>query len=179
MKKFIIALLVAAMCPVLTFAQQSAAKRQNNNVSQFYWGPKVGLNSQNESLMVGGVVRADDIYDKFGASLDVLHVIRNNNINGWSLNLDANYMFELKEAGFINIYPLAGLSLTTWKVFTKTEGINKEVSYKDTRLGLNLGGGMNVKLNNTQRLNFEAKYNFTNGYSCFTFAVGWLFMADF
>ena len=62
-------------------------------------------------------------------------------------NLNVHYLFDV--AKDLKVYPLAGLVLAHWK---------QEGWKADNKLGVNLGGGVELNLAETWAINFEAKY---------------------
>lgn len=65
------------------------------------------------------------------------------------LNANVHYVFPLAQV--VNVYPMAGLNVAfaSWDI----AGVDNQ-----TRLGLNLGGGFDIKLGSSVKLILEAKY---------------------
>ncbi|MEQ9229134.1 MAG: outer membrane beta-barrel protein [Cyclobacteriaceae bacterium] len=64
-----------------------------------------------------------------------------------SFNVDGRYYFD-------QFYGLAGISFAS---YTGTDGNGDSLTLTET--GLNLGGGMNIPINDSMDLNLQAKYN--------------------
>ena len=86
---------------------------------------------------VRGVAQFDYFFKKDGISL-------------WNVNVNAEYLFRIPNSSVI-IYPLAGVNVLGW---------NGEGS--DSKLGLNLGAGVEIPLNSS--LGFKAEYNYKTQY---------------
>jgi opacity protein-like surface antigen len=74
----------------------------------------------------------------------------------WDLSANAHWLFPV--APKITIYPLAGLSLLGTSSSVQMSGLNYNSNNSDSDLGLNLGGGIDIKLVGGLMLNGEMKY---------------------
>ena len=97
-------------------------------------GANVGYEFMNN---VRGVAQFDYFFKKSGVS-------------AWNVGVHAEYLFRIPSSPVI-IYPLAGLNVLGW---------SGESS--DSKLGLNIGAGIEVPLNSS--LGFKAEYNYKTQY---------------
>ena len=74
-------------------------------------------------------------------------------VNLWDLSFNVHYLFAVSE--IITMYPLAGLSVLGLSQNVSVAGISANTS--DTELFLNLGGGMDIKLNYHLSINLEPR----------------------
>lgn len=112
--------------------------------------------------------------DAFRASLSGNYYFKHAGVNAFDVNLEANYLFGLNEK--VRVYPLAGLVLGVWHA----DGVN--VSYgdmelgvdgqTDSKLGANLGAGIDYLMNDHWGLNGEVKYQIISHASQVVFSVG-------
>lgn len=91
------------------------------------------------------------------ASFDYLFA--NDDHWAWNINADVHYLFPQRSK--FTLYPLAGVT------FYHTRGYSK--------LGLNLGGGVDYSLNNKVKLNFEPKFQLLGHYNQVVLSFGVLF----
>ncbi|MGC1244295.1 MAG: hypothetical protein WA874_22080 [Chryseosolibacter sp.] len=85
----------------------------------------------------------------------------------WELNTNLNYYVIRGEVGYL--YGLAGVNYTHFKIRTRTATL--DVIEKDGNVGLNLGAGTMVRINDLILPFAEAKYT-AGGYSQFTLIFG-------
>ncbi len=170
MKKFILTLCIA-MSSVGAFDQKAAIAVGANlsygtELSSFGFGVK------------GQYGFTDEI--RFEASFD--HFTEHNNLKMWDLNLNAHYLFPVEEK--IKVYPLAGITYTNWIVSTTvpTASIDpntgaliegyEPTENSDTKLGVNLGAGVQYELTKQLNLTFEAKYQLVSDVNQTVFSAG-------
>ena len=77
----------------------------------------------------------------------------------WNINTDVHYLFP--QSSKFTFYPLAGLT------FYHT------VNY--SKLGINLGGGVDYSINKNMKLNFEPKFQLIGHYNQVVLSFGVLF----
>ena len=81
-------------------------------------------------------------------------------VSGWDFYIDAHVLISL--AGRIKLYPLAGLGILgyneNYPIITDEWGFTYGGKSSSTRLGYNLGGGMDYKI--TDKLIFNIEYNY-------------------
>lgn len=98
----------------------------------------IGANIGYEFIQnVRGVAQFDYFFKKDGVSL-------------WNVNVNAEYLFRIPNSSII-IYPLAGVNVLGWSGDSS-----------DSKLGLNLGAGVEIPLNSS--LGFKAEYNYKTQY---------------
>lgn len=139
MKKFLM------IVSVMMFSMASFAQMGRTTVSAHFDymidSPKnagLGVNVGYEFLQnVRGVAQFDYFFKKDGVS-------------AWNVNVNAEYLFRIPNSSVI-IYPLAGLNVLGW---------SGESS--DSKLGLNLGAGVEVPLSSS--VGFKAEYNYKTQY---------------
>ena len=71
--------------------------------------------------------------------------------SGWNANVNVEYLFRIPNST-VTLYPLAGLNVFGWSV----AGAN------DSKLGLNLGAGVEVPISSAVK--FKAEYNYKTQY---------------
>ena len=97
-------------------------------------GANVGYEFMNN---VSGVGQFDYFFKKDGVS-------------AWNVNANVEYLFRIPNSTVI-LYPLAGLNVLGWTGDTS-----------DSKLGLNIGAGIEVPLNSN--LGFKVEYNYKTQY---------------
>ena len=80
----------------------------------------------------------------------------------WDINLNAQYLIHVADK--MNIYPIVGPSIMTYK----TNGLT---SYH-TRFGVNIGAGWEYELNDEIKVNFDFKYQYLKDIDRPVFAIG-------
>lgn len=104
-----------------------------------------------------------EITEKWEGALAFTHIFEKDYIKWNVLDLDGHYVFyEHNEK--LNVYGLAGLSFTFWKVTIPGMDFGggfstPEMTDNGTEVGLNLGVGANYKL--TDKLNLAPEMRFT------------------
>jgi Opacity protein and related surface antigens len=145
---------VATLFITLSVFAQKDAKSVNFSLN---YGTEI------ESVGIGGQFTYN-LSERFRVAPDFTYFLENNNWKEWDLNLNAHYLFPLNDSK-ITIYPIAGFILTHWSFDDGTEaGSNKPTSLSATKVGFNLGGGMQYAFSNTFFFRGELKYNSTSEY---------------
>lgn len=117
----------------------------------------------NVGLTLNGTYKLTSFWE---GSVAFTHVFKNNYSTWNILDLDAHYIFYDNESK-LNVYGLAGLGLTFWKV--KTDAIIvpgysiPEQTVSGTEVGLNVGVGMNYKISDRLNLAPEIRYTIMDG----------------
>lgn len=104
----------------------------------------------------------------------------------WDINLNAHYLFHLSDK--LNVYPLAGLTYTNWKMagydidMGDFEGIGSDwgdyvedstdESSKSGKFGVNLGAGIEYGLTSNLSIGFEVKYQLIADFNQAVFGIG-------
>ena len=152
MKKF---LMMACMMLFSTamFAQQGA----------MYLGGNLNYATDYENFGIGAKAQYEFIQNlRAEASAD--YFFKKNDVSMWDINANMHYLFRISDK--FAVYPLAGLNLAFF---------NHDIP---TRLGVNLGGGLEYYVASNVKIGGEAKYIVSdNGYSRFgaNFGVTFLF----
>ncbi len=84
----------------------------------------------------------------------------------WDVNVNAQYLIHLGDNA--NVYPIIGPSLMTYK----TDGITGF----HTRFGVNLGAGIEYRLNEQIKVNFDFKYQYLKDIDRPVIAIGAAYM---
>lgn len=82
---------------------------------------------------------------------EVGYVIRNQNKSAFEIALDIHAPFRVGRG--VGVYPLAGVTVNQWNY---SESLEKE---KKTRVGLDLGGGLDLYMTSNLKINFQFKYS--------------------
>ncbi|MBP5799229.1 MAG: porin family protein [Prevotella sp.] len=93
------------------------------------------------------------------------YFLKKDHVSFWNVDVNAEYLFRLGDSGF-TIYPLAGIALLGSKVDSDYGGAS------DSKLGLNLGAGVEYQI--SSNLALKAEYNYKtqwNGSSYLKFGV--------
>jgi opacity protein-like surface antigen len=162
--KFIISLslIVASL-----FAAQSAMASDHEKT----FGVKTGYVSRNQSA-VAGLFFQYSFTDHFRISPEVNVAFRSEQRDGFLFDVNAH--FPLKKSGIAEYYPLAGLNYSSWSLHSTyaDEIQSKDVTNRTSRLGINLGGGMNLKMSSTLSVKIEVAYTMVQSNSAFRATVG-------
>lgn len=152
---------------VLMFVPQHASASDHEKT----FGVKTGYISRNQSAEAGLFFQYS-FTDHFRLAPEVNLAFRNQNKDAFIV--DVNCHVPLAQSGLAEFYPLAGLNYSSWSQHqTFYEQIeSKDVSKRTTRFGLNLGGGMDLKINSTLKLKLEAIYTMVEANSAFRATVG-------
>ena len=120
-----------------------------------------------------GVFGQYEFIDQWRGALSANYYLEQNDISSWDVSANVHYVYPLP-SGF-NVYPLAGLCFDY--VHSNVHYINFEgkiQSYTRTtsRIGLNIGGGVEYRLNSSLKVNGELKYQFVKGYNRPVISIG-------
>lgn len=117
------------------------------------------------------------ITDEIRLAPNFNYFIKKDGLSGLEFNADAHYLFEV--APEFKIYPLAGLTCTSWRfswgdAFKGLEEYGIEVdktSSTTTKFGINLGGGLVYSLSDNIDLGVEAKYSLVSDFDQMVFGI--------
>ena len=104
-----------------------------------------------------GVNMGYELIDNLRGVAEFNYFLKKDNVSYWNVELNAEYLFKF---GSLAVYPLAGVDLLGWKVDYMGQSTN------DSKLGLNLGAGVEYQL--SPSLALKAEYNYKtqhDGYS--------------
>lgn len=111
-----------------------------------------------------------NITDNIRLEPSINYFFKNEGVEQYDINANAHYLFPL--ASNIRIYPLAGLTFARWNFEYKIEGFSTDVS----RLGVNLGGGVEMDITDNLLINCELKYQYVSDFEQAIFNVGIAYM---
>ncbi len=164
--KSIIIVIVAAMALALPLSATSGEKTV---------GLRAGYNTRGETA-VAGVMFQYRFSDHFRLSPNIDYYFRHNGVDGLSFDVNAHFPLSIAKNGRFNCYPLAGVNFTSWD-YHFIDDNNDDISNRETRLGLNVGAGLEYYATPTLKLSFEAKASILKQYSSGTFnlSIGYVF----
>lgn len=138
-------------------------------------GLRGGYNTRAEAP-VAGLFFQYRFSEHFGVSPNVDYYFRHEGTDALSVNINAHAPFRLSGAGKFAVYPLGGVNYTSWN-YHDDNAAHNDASSRVSRLGLNLGGGLEFKASPTLKLSFEAKSTLIKEYSSgtFTLSIGYVF----
>ena len=128
-------------------------------------GVHLSYGTEIESFGIG-VKYQYNITDNIRLEPSMNYFFENNGVDMFDLNANAHYLFPM--ASNIRVYPLAGLTFASWDAGKGVDNI--------TRLGVNLGGGVEFDIADNLMLNFELKYQFVSDLDQAVFNVGIAYM---
>ncbi len=154
--------LVAAFAMVSAFAS-----------AQFAVGVHTLYGTDVSNLGIG--VRARyDINEQFRLDGNFNYYFKKNNVEFWDINANLHYLFNITDR--FDVYPLGGLGVVSAKSSYeyKNPVTNRweTISNSDTKLGFNLGGGVDFALTDDLYLNGEVKYQIVSGYNQAVMSAG-------
>ena len=114
-------------------------------------GVHLSYGTEIESFGIG-VKYQYNITDNIRLEPSMNYFFENNGVDMFDLNANAHYLFPM--ASNIRVYPLAGLTFSSWDAGKGIDNV--------TRLGVNLGGGAEFDIADNLMLNFELKYQFVS-----------------
>ena len=92
-----------------------------------------------------------EVIDNVRGVAEFNYFLKKDHVSAWNVDVNAEYLFRAGEA--FTIYPLAGISLLGW---------SWEGGGSDSKLGLNLGAGVEYQL--SSNLALKAEYNYKTQY---------------
>ena len=128
-------------------------------------GVHLSYGTEIESFGIG-VKYQYNITDNIRLEPSMNYFFENNGVDMFDLNANAHYLFPM--ASNIRVYPLAGLTFSSWDAGKGIDNV--------TRLGVNLGGGAEFDIADNLMLNFELKYQFVSDLDQAVFIVGIAYM---
>lgn len=135
------------------------------------FGVKTGYVSRNQSA-IAGLFFQYQFTEKFRLAPEMSVAFRNDHRDAFLL--DVNCHFPLAEAGLAEFYPYVGLDYSSWSFHSSiADDIkSKDVTNRTARFGLNVGGGMALKLSQTLTVKLEAGYTAVKSNSAFRATIG-------
>jgi outer membrane protein X len=162
MKKIILILVMAAA----TLMAQAESGEWNVG-GQVVYGTKA------ETAGIGLHVK-NCLTDAFRASLSSNYYFKHAGVSAFDVNLEANYLFDVGEK--VRVYPLAGVVIGIWHadgIDVSYGGMNFGVDGQtESKVGANLGGGIDYLVSDHFGLNAEVKYQIISHASQVVFGIG-------
>ncbi|MCC8038936.1 MAG: porin family protein [Bacteroidales bacterium] len=136
-------------------------------------GVRGGWNTRNHSPMAG-IFFQYQFSEHFRLSPNIDYIFEHHDQDGAAVNINAHFPFIVSQNQKWCLYPLAGLTYSTWsrKHVHDTLDDTNDVTTRDSRIGLNLGGGIELRCTESLKLNFEAKAALVKRYSTGAFNIG-------
>lgn len=121
-------------------------------------GIQAGYVSYNESALAG-IEFSYRFSRNFRLAPSANYAFRHNGTDALMVNLNAQIPVPLSHGW--ELFPYAGINYSSWNFHTQSAaGSDFDVTTRDTRFGLNLGGGIGVSVTPTLRLAVTADYVF-------------------
>ena len=152
---------VFIVCFVAMVTQGFAQKKLPGEKGVSSVGGIIGYAIESEKAVIGVDYRYN-IADKVRLAPSVLYTVKNDNMDSWYFNADIHYLARVTNK--LTLYPLGGLGVSVWRreyfpVLQEILGTKKIES--DTRVGLNLGFGGEVRVSKDIIVGAEFRYNWT------------------
>jgi opacity protein-like surface antigen len=167
--------LITNLC-LLFVATMMASPKALANDHEKTFGVKTGYISRNQSA-VAGLFFEYSFTDHFRLSPELNIAFKNDHRDAFIIDVNAH--FPMAESGIAEFYPYAGVNYSSWSLHTSREEDmrSKDVTDRTTRLGLNVGGGMGLRLSSTLKLKLEVGYSMVKSNSAFraTVGIGYMF----
>lgn len=134
------------------------------------FGPSVGYVSRNRSAYASlNFEYAFSSHVRIAPEVGV--IFRNRDLDG--LNAGVNVHFPISfSSGMMAVYPLVGLNLTSWGRHGRNEADDKDVTTHTSRMGLNMGAGLELDCTSSLRLRLEGRYSLMEHYPTAFATVG-------
>lgn len=115
--------------------------------------------------------------DHFRMATTFDYYFRHNNTDAYSININGEMPFSII-GNKLAVFPLVGFGLTSWNVkYPAGTGSSDDTTTRKTRMGLNIGAGIDYKVTSTLKLGLELKYGWIKHYSgeAISLSIGYLF----
>lgn len=159
MKKLLLMVCMALMS-VATYADEGdlwAGGNANYSLHSDYKNAGLGVKGQYEFVK------------NFRAEASANYFFEKKDVSMWEFNVNVHWVFPISPS--VNIYPLAGLAILTAKSSAEVPGGGK-VTENETKLGANLGAGIEFPIMDRLKFNFEAKYQIISDFDRPVISVG-------
>lgn len=146
------------------------------------FGVNLGYGTEISNLGIGAKFQYG-ITDAIRAEASFDYFLKKDYLSMWDGNLNAHYLFPVADK--FKVYPLAGLTYTSWKIDGFDWGIDLGdwADYLDDedmdsgssttgKFGINLGAGAEYAISDKLSVNFEAKYQLISDFNQVVFSVG-------
>lgn len=148
-------------------------------------GINLGYGSEVSNVGLGAKFRYG-ITDAIRTEASFDYFFKKDGLSMWDINLNAHYLFHLSDK--LNVYPLAGLTYTNWKMagydidLGNFEGFGNDwgdyvedstdESSKSGKFGVNLGAGIEYGLTSNLSIGFEVKYQLIADFNQAVLGIG-------
>lgn len=160
--------LMAAIALIATLSSSHAASAQMSK-DQLSYGGKLGYVSENTSASIAAFCQYS-FSEHLRIAPEIGYVFRHNDKEALTVDINAHMPLTFSDDAF-SLYPLAGLNFSSWRCHYLGEDLAKH-GHSYNRLGLNLGAGFDLRLNDRLKLVVEAKYTFTKRFSTAAISAG-------
>ena len=126
----------------------AASAQTRQGMSSF--GLNVGYGFDSKNAVIGLDYRYS-FTDEIRLAPSLSCFVKNDGLSACAIDVNAHYLFQLSD--MIGFYPLAGLDLSFWKAH-----YTDNLSSTWTRLGVNVGMGVELYATQTITVGLEAKY---------------------
>lgn len=149
----------AAVCAAVFAGTVPAGAELRRGEKSF--GPKMGYVSRNKSVAAGLQFEyAFSRHVRIAPEIDI--AFRNNNTDALAVGIDVHFPFSLAAADRFAVYPMAGVSYTSWGIHGVEE--EKDVTTHENRFGVDAGAGLEFRVTSSLKLSVEGKYIFMKDY---------------
>lgn len=132
-----------------------------------------GMHSDYKNLGIG-VKGQFEFVDHFRGEASYNYFFEKDYCTMWDVNANVHYLFNINDQ--FTVYPLAGLTALGVKFDVPTISIGNTTigggSGSDTKVGFNIGGGVDYFLSETIKLNAELKYQIVSDFDRPVLSVG-------
>lgn len=173
MKKILITILALSFCAG-AFGQNYFEKNENARNNKYSSLDRKGAMALGAGVYYGteienvGLGFQFDYYltNAFRLTPNATVWFKKDNLSSWDINFDVNYIIPLAQRW--KVYPIAGLTLSSWK----RHSVGDIESDTKTKFGVNLGAGIEYDITSNWFLNFEFKYRIISDYDQAAMGVG-------
>lgn len=168
MKEKLAVVVAVAACLWASVPQAQAQVRR----SQKSVGLRAGYVTRNRSALAGlGLTYA--LSSRVRLAPAVGYVFRHREQDGFLFNLDCQYVIPVTPRA--GLYPLVGAVFSSWNRHWEDE--EGDTSQRATRLGLDIGAGLEYYATPALRLSAEARFDWVRNYDTgvFTLGIAYLF----
>ncbi len=170
MKRVILSIGLMTMCVVTMFAQKGETAV----------GLNLGYGTEVKNVGIGAKFQYN-VTDAIRLEPSFNYFLKKDGLSMWDLNANVHYLFPISSK--FKVYPLAGLTYTSWKSDGFEIDLGEWAEYIEDfeidsestttgKFGVNLGVGCDYSLTEKLNLNFELKYQIISDFSQLVFGMG-------
>lgn len=169
-------LILCAIVGAVSFLapQTAGAAGVGTDTTRSYKGEKtvairVGYVGYNESASTGleFTYRFSRLF-RLAPSID--YVVRHNDTDALLVAVNAQFLVPFS-SDRMAFYPFIGPKYSSWTLHPGAEGMANDVSLRRSRLGLDVGAGLEANITPLFRIGISAGYTFVKYFDCFQAAV--------